>query len=95
MGPTEWRQAELNGPRLPPQPAEGCCEWQLWSYSPALVRGTPIVDPLSPTLSLEQGADERVQMALDTKFGEMKPSPASRQYSSDGGFCRGLPHNSG
>jgi DNA-binding MarR family transcriptional regulator len=65
MGPTEWRQAKLDGPKLLPQPAEGCCEWQLWSYSPALVRGTHIVDPLSLTLSLEQGADERVQMALD------------------------------
>lgn len=65
VGPTEWRNAKLHGPRLLPQPADGCSEWQLWTYSPALVHGTDIVDPLSLTLSLEQGADERVQMALD------------------------------
>ncbi len=65
MGPTEWRTAKLDGTKLLPQPADGCSEWQLWTYSPALVRGTRIVDPLSLTLSLEQGADERVQMALD------------------------------
>ena len=65
MGPTEWRQAKLDGPKLLPQPADGSTEWQLWTYSPALIRGAKIVDPLSLTLSLEQGADDRVQMALD------------------------------
>jgi hypothetical protein len=47
------------------QPADGCSEWQLWTYSPALTRDARVVDPLSLTLSLEQGADDRVQMALD------------------------------
>lgn len=65
MGPTEWRNVKLEGPKLLPQPADGCSEWQLWTYSPELARSTRIVDPLSLTLSLEQGADERVQMALD------------------------------
>jgi len=65
LSATEWRNAKLDGPKLLPQPVDGCSEWQLWTYSPALVRGTHIVDPLSLTLSLEQGADERVQMALD------------------------------
>ncbi len=65
MSPTEWRTAKRAGPKLLPQPADGCSEWQLWTYSPALVRGTHVVDPMSLTLSLEKGADERVQMALD------------------------------
>ncbi|MEI8299422.1 MAG: hypothetical protein WCH32_15555 [Pseudomonadota bacterium] len=65
MGPSQWRQAKGEGTTLLPQRADGGCEWQLWTYSPALLRGTPLVDPLSLTLSLEQGADERVQMALD------------------------------
>ena len=65
VGPNEWRKAKLDGLKLLPQPADGCSEWQLWAYSPELARGTRVVDPLSLTLSLEQGADERVQMALD------------------------------
>ena len=65
IGPTEWRQAKLDHPKLLPQPADGCSEWQLWTYSPALTRDARVVDPLSLTLSLEQGADDRVQMALD------------------------------
>ena len=64
MGPTEWRNTKL-GRKVLPQPADGCSEWQLWTYSPELVHGTRIVDPLSLTLSLEQGADERVQLALE------------------------------
>ena len=65
LGPTEWRQAKLLGPKLLPHPDDGFSEWQLWTYSPALVRDTYIVDPLSLTLSLNDGADERAQMALD------------------------------
>jgi DNA-binding MarR family transcriptional regulator len=65
LGPTEWRNTTEDAIELLPQPAEGCSEWQLWSYSPARTRGARTVDPLSLTLSLEPGADERVQMALD------------------------------
>jgi DNA-binding MarR family transcriptional regulator len=65
IGPTEWRAAKPDGRKLLPQPADECSEWQLWTYSPALVRGTPIVDPLSLTLSLDQGADDRVLLELD------------------------------
>ena len=64
MGPTEWRQAKLDAPELLPHPTDGCSEWQLWTYSPALVHGTRLVDPLSLTLSLESHSDERVQLAL-------------------------------
>lgn len=65
LGPAEWRSAKLAAPSLLPQPADGCSEWQLWIYSPTLAHKTRVVDPLSLILSLERGADERVQMALD------------------------------
>jgi DNA-binding transcriptional ArsR family regulator len=47
------------------EPREGCCEWQLWNYSPELLANSRTVDPLSLTLSLQHETDERVQMALD------------------------------
>lgn len=65
IGPTEWRTAKLGGIKLLMEPATDCSEWQLWSYSPDLLPTARTVDPLSLTLSLEHGADERVQMALD------------------------------
>jgi DNA-binding MarR family transcriptional regulator len=65
IGPTEWRTAKLGGIELLMEPAMDCAEWQLWSYSPDLLPTARTVDPLSLTLSLEHGADERVQMALD------------------------------
>jgi len=64
IGPTEWRTAKASV-QLLPQPTDGCSEWQLWSYSPKLLPNARTVDPLSLTLTLQQEADERVQMALD------------------------------
>ncbi len=49
--------------------AAGACEWELWHYSPALVRDSDTVDPLSLTLSLQGNQDERVQLALDELKG--------------------------
>lgn len=60
-----WKAAYAAGVREVPEPRAGAQEWQVWSYSPALVSGTPTVDPLSLTLSLQDDADERVQLALD------------------------------
>ena len=37
----------------------------MWSYRPALVPQGTTVDPLSLTLSLQDSADDRVQLALD------------------------------
>jgi len=65
IGPSEWRQAKLNLPALFSTPTDGCSEWQLWTYSPALIRDSGAVDPLSLTLSLEHDRDDRTQIALD------------------------------
>lgn len=65
VGPTEWRKVKQAKTEVLPQPTEGYAEWQLWTYSPTLVSNSRTVDPLSLILSLEQTADERVQMALD------------------------------
>jgi hypothetical protein len=65
LGPAQWKAATGSGVRQLPAPADGCDEWQLWQYSPALQRDTRTVDPLSLTLSLHRDADERVQIALE------------------------------
>lgn len=65
IGPTDWQMAKQINIKLLKEPTEGCSEWQLWTYNPALVPNARTVDPLSLTLSLDPGADERIQMALD------------------------------
>ncbi len=50
------------------EPQPGAYEWQQWHYNPALVPDVATVDPLSLTLSLQDDADDRVQLAL----GELK-----------------------
>jgi hypothetical protein len=37
----------------------------VWSYTPVLLPGSRTVDPLSLMLSLQEEADERIQLALD------------------------------
>lgn len=61
----QWKAATQAGIKLLMEPAEGCCEWQLWNYSPELLSDTRKVDPLSLTLSLQNEPDERVQLALE------------------------------
>ena len=63
-----WKAATQAGVKTLPEHLPGACEWQLWHYSPALVPDSATVDPLSLTLSLQDEADERVQLAL----GELK-----------------------
>ncbi len=46
-------------------------EWKLWSYSPALLSGAATVAPLSLTLSLQDNADDRIQLALDELKGQL------------------------
>ena len=65
IGPTDWQMAKQINIKLLKEPTEGCSEWQLWTYNPALVPNARTVDPLSLTLSLDPGADERIQMALN------------------------------
>ena len=61
----QWKAATKAGVEELLEPSEGCCEWQLWNYSPELLANSRTVDPLSLTLSLQHETDERVQLALD------------------------------
>lgn len=65
LSPAQWRTATEARIEELPEAAAGACEWQLWSYTPALLAKTGVVDPLSLTLSLQGNPDERVQIALD------------------------------
>jgi len=69
VGQAEWKAATQAGFETLPEPLPGACEWELWHYSPALVRDSDTVDPLSLTLSLQGNQDERVQLALDELKG--------------------------
>jgi DNA-binding MarR family transcriptional regulator len=60
-----WKPAMKAGAEELIEPREGCCEWQLWNYSPELLANSRTVDPLSLTLSLQHETDDRVQLALD------------------------------
>lgn len=64
----QWKAATKAGVETMPEQLPGACEWQQWHYNPALVQDSATVDPLSLTLSLQDDADERVQLAL----GELK-----------------------
>lgn len=61
----DWKAALNSGLRELPNPEAGAQEWQLWNYSPALVPDADTVDPLSLMLSVEDMADDRIQLALD------------------------------
>lgn len=67
----DWKAATEAGVRVLPEPVAGAQEWQVWSYTPALVPSEPTVDPLSLTLSLQDNADDRVQIALDELQGKI------------------------
>jgi hypothetical protein len=69
VGQAELKVATQAGFETLPEPLPGACEWELWHYSPAIVRDSDTVDPLSLTLSLQGNQDERVQLALDELKG--------------------------
>lgn len=62
------RAATKAGIKELPEAMPGAHEWQLWTYSPALIPDQATVDPLSLILSMRDILDDRVQIAL----GEMK-----------------------
>jgi DNA-binding MarR family transcriptional regulator len=66
----DWKTATDAGVRELPEPESGAQEWQLWSYGPALVLDATTVDPLSLTLSLQENANDRIQLALDELKGQ-------------------------
>jgi hypothetical protein len=61
----QWRTAVRAGLEVLPEALPGACQWQVWSYAPTLLPDSKTVDPLSLTLSLQDEADERIQLALD------------------------------
>ena len=71
MTAADWKTAMDAGVRELPEPEAGAQEWQLWSYSPALMPDATTVDPLSLTLSLQENADDRIQLALDELKGQL------------------------
>jgi DNA-binding MarR family transcriptional regulator len=64
LSPAQWKAARKSGVEILVEPQLGSCEWQLWQYDPSLDSGSATVDPLSLTLSLQDDADARVQLAL-------------------------------
>ena len=71
MTTADWKAAMDAGVQELPEPETGAQEWQLWTYSPALMPDATTVDPLSLTLSLQENADDRVQLALDELKGQL------------------------
>ncbi|MDP3652993.1 MAG: hypothetical protein Q8R67_15045 [Rhodoferax sp.] len=71
MTAAEWKAATDAGVQELPAPEAGAQEWQVWSYSPSLVEDAMTVDPLSLTLSLQENADDRIQLALDELKGQL------------------------
>ena len=68
VSPAQWKAAIRAGAETLPEQLPDAQEWQLWHYSPALIPDSETVDPLTLMLSLQDEADERVQIAL----GELK-----------------------
>ena len=71
MTAAAWKAATDAGVCELPEPEAGAQEWQLWNYSPALMPDATTVDPLSLTLSLQENADDRIQLALDELKGQL------------------------
>lgn len=71
MAAADWKAVTDAGVRELPEPEAGAQEWQLWSYSPALMPDATTVDPLSLTLSLQENGDDRIQIALDELNGQL------------------------
>lgn len=65
IGPVQWKIAQEAGVKALPASRPDASQWQLWSYTPSLMKRAAKVDPLSLTLSLKDEPDDRVQQALD------------------------------
>jgi hypothetical protein len=61
----QWKAVQQTGIRTLQQMQPDGSRWELWSYTPNLLRQSNAVDPLSLTLSLQDERDERVQQALE------------------------------
>jgi hypothetical protein len=68
VGIAQLKMPELENLIEVPEPVQSGCEMQVWAYTPLFASDTEtrnVVDPLSLSLSLQESADERVQLALD------------------------------
>lgn len=61
----QWKVMQQQGVEELPANESGALALQVWSYSPELVEGAHVVDPLSLLLSLRDEHDERVRQAMD------------------------------
>jgi DNA-binding transcriptional ArsR family regulator len=68
--PAEWKMVQGTKVRELPAPQPHASQWQVWSYTPSLMKPDVTVDPLSLTLSLKDEKDDRVQQALDELRGQ-------------------------
>jgi hypothetical protein len=68
IGIAQLKTLELESLIEVPEPVPGGCEVQVWTYTPICApdaKTRNVDDPLSLSLSLQESADERVQLALD------------------------------
>lgn len=65
LSTVQWQAAQRKALEIVDEPQTGASCWQIWSYTPALLKENRAVNPLSLTLSLQDDTDERVQQALD------------------------------
>lgn len=61
----QWRRMQHKDIQLVPHKEPGAQRVQIWRYSPDIIEGSPLVDPLSLILSLQDVPDERVRQAMD------------------------------
>ncbi|HSX87816.1 MAG TPA: helix-turn-helix domain-containing protein [Pseudomonas sp.] len=61
----QWKLMQHKGIQLLPRQEPGAVVVQVWRYSPGIIEGDRLVDPLSLILSLQDVHDERVRQAMD------------------------------
>jgi hypothetical protein len=60
-----WKAMEKRGVVNVPMEEPGTCLLQVWCYDPRVLEVDGAVDPFSLFLSLQNAADERIDMALE------------------------------
>ncbi|MCY1556596.1 hypothetical protein D9M68_933570 [compost metagenome] len=61
----QWKLMQHKGIQVLPRKEPGAVMVQVWRYSPEIIEGDRLVDPLSLILSLQGVHDERVRQAVD------------------------------
>ena len=67
---SEWKKMEQDGVENIPMEEPGTCMLQVWRYDPKVLENNGRVDPFSLYLSLQNEADERVEMAMEELMGQ-------------------------